>query len=264
MLPLLQCNYRVINFHTDSWISSIMFLQLTSSFLQGIANTVLLPSWNSIHICYFFMRLHQRGARAYISNGITTWVCMDFPFQDFSLILLLCEKVDRFHSLFCCLYIFILQVGDCEHKVQQWKSQSTWYSGVCWGCHTIDSLQRNAFIWSFTLTICNSNDGSRYEAQLWQEDTEMDHRFNCFSCRNPVLVFMVSFTIYYKQEIPLPVFQHCYYVLLWCHSVGCLEFGYQQKSFCVGSEGKNRNHNCPVCCKYTFPLILTYFMEGYW
>lgn len=154
---------------------------------------------------------------------------------------------------------FTPQVRDCELEMQRWKSQTTWHSGVCWRCHTADSLQRNAFVWSFSFTVCYSNHGSRCQAQLCQENTEMDHWFSSFGYRSPVLVFLVSFAITYRKEIPLPVFQHCYYVLLWCHSIRNLKSVHKQKPFCMGSQGKNGNHHCPVCCKYTFPLLVSFF-----
>lgn len=206
------------------------------------------------------MRLCQHGARDHISNGITTWVWMVDPLQEFSIITVWWKKYVISIAMVVLFTpvtsaYFTPQVRDSELEMQQWKSQSTWHSGVCWGCHTADSLQRNASVWSFSFTVCYSNLASRC-----QENTEMDHWFGSFGYWSPVLVFMVSFAITHRQEIPLPIFQHCYYVLLWCHSIRYLKSVHKQKPFCMGSQGKNGNHHCPVCCKYTFPSLMSYFV----
>lgn len=50
------------------WFS---FYIVLSNLGQGIANTIPLPSGDSIHISHFCMRFRQHGPRPYVSNGFT-------------------------------------------------------------------------------------------------------------------------------------------------------------------------------------------------
>ena len=61
--------------------------------------------------------------------------------------------------------------------------------------------------------------------------------------RNTFMFFVVPCPIKHREEIPLPLFNHCHHVLLRCHSVCHPEFLYGQPTFDVGSARMDSNHN---------------------
>ena len=89
----------------------------------------------------------------------------------------------------------------------------------------------------------------------------MDHWVNCFDCRHPVVVFMVSHSVKHWQAISMPVFEHYHHDLLWCHSISCYKFFHGQKPFFVDSEGESRNINSHLCCEYALSknIVDTFF-----
>lgn len=115
-------------------------------------------------------------------------------------------------------------------------------------CFVINPLQRNA-LKQHSFTSLNSHN------KPWHVDSgykrEVGHWFNIFGCRQPYVVFMVSYTSKDWQKISMPIFKHRNFELLWCHSVLHLEFDHPEEPCHVVFEREFRDTKCRVCCKYS-------------